>query len=303
VVIGAKMKKRYFYNLAPPPRQVPMFVRCRLLFGGFANQFGWLFFGFGLIFFWAFAGNADLTSPLYFRGEVETVTGRALHSEETGASEGGSKNRRGTPIYANHYSFVYDGVEYEGVSYSTGNYFSNGDTVTIEYPKGNPRVSRVQGMRRALFGPWVIFVVIFPAVGLCFILVGLKNGIKANRLLANGKLGLGKLKSKEPTNTRINNQTVYKYTFEFADELGRSCQVVSRTHIGGVLEDEQEERLLYDPYNPSYAVMMDSLPASPAIDGTGNIVDISPMRALLVLIIPGISIIGHGAYAYWKFFQ
>jgi hypothetical protein len=287
---------RNHYILAPPPRQVPSSIRCQLLFGGFSNQFGWFFFGFGLIFFWVFAANADLLSAVYYRGDLETVTGKALYSEKTSASE----NR--TRVYANHYSFVYGGVEYNGISYATGDYFSGGEQVTVEFPNGRLDLSRIQGMRRSIFGTAAIFVVIFPAVGLGFIAFGLVGGIKANRLLTNGKLGMGRLKLKEPTNTRINHQMVYKYTFEFNDEIGRNHNVVSRTHIIGVLEDEQEERLLYDPNNPSYAVMMDSLPASPAIDSMGNIVDAKPLRGLLVLIAPGISIIGNGAYLLLKFF-
>jgi len=69
------------------------------------------------------------------------------------------------------------------------------------------------------------------------------------------------------------------------------------------LEDEAEERVLYDPYNPTYAVMNDSLPGSPAIDSLGQFQVASYYRALLVLIIPGITILGHGAYAYYKFFN
>ena len=49
------------WNLSDPPRDVPMLVKLRLLCGGFNNQLGWLFFGFGMIFAWAFIGQADLT--------------------------------------------------------------------------------------------------------------------------------------------------------------------------------------------------------------------------------------------------
>jgi hypothetical protein len=296
------MSKRFYYQLAPPPRSVPLFLRLHLLFGGFFNLFGWIFFGVGLIFFWPFGANADLSSAIYFRGDLEATVGKALFSEETGFSEGGSKGRSGTPVYANHYSFVYDGMEYTGISYATGTYFEGGEPVTIEYPKGRPSISRIEGMRRAMFGPWVLFVVIFPIIGIFFIFFGLKDGMKANRLLAIGRQGMGKLIAKVPTNTRINQQTVYKYTFEFTADDGRRHEVVARTHIPMVLEDEPQERLLYDPYNPSYAVMMDSLPASPAIDEAGNIVDISPLRLLPVIIAPGLTIIGHGTYLFFRYF-
>jgi hypothetical protein len=57
-------------NLAAPPRPVPLSVRVVILFGGFMNQFGWLFVGFGLIFVWVFTLRADVTSWFYFRGQT-----------------------------------------------------------------------------------------------------------------------------------------------------------------------------------------------------------------------------------------
>jgi hypothetical protein len=139
----------------------------------------------------------------------------------------------------------------------------------------------------------VFFVFIFPLVGLGFMVAGLRNGFKANRLLAHGKVGLGVLISKEATNTRINEQPVYKLTFEFTDEYGSHYEAVSKTHQPYVLEDEPEERLLYDPHNPAYAVMLDSLPGGPDIDEMGNIQPASLTRGLLVLILPVLTLVGH----------
>src|ERR1043166_3390679 len=114
------MVKKYLYSLAPPPREVSPLVRSQVLFGGFLNQFGWFFFGFGLIFFWVFALNSDLTSFYYFHGDLETVEGLVFDSHDTGFSVGGSKHRRGTPIYANYYSFTAsNGQKYQSVSYGT----------------------------------------------------------------------------------------------------------------------------------------------------------------------------------------
>ncbi|MHC4335254.1 MAG: hypothetical protein ACYSUP_15040, partial [Planctomycetota bacterium] len=61
-------------NLAAPPRPVPLSVRIVILFGGFMNQFGWLFVGFGLIFVWIFTLRADVTSWYYFRGQLAETT-------------------------------------------------------------------------------------------------------------------------------------------------------------------------------------------------------------------------------------
>ena len=100
-------------RLAAPPRPVPLLVRLRLLFGGMVSQLGWFFLGFGTIFFWAFVCRAELTSWYRFRGALPTAEGRVTASSDTGASEGGSKSRRGTPIYKNEFTFAVDDQEYK----------------------------------------------------------------------------------------------------------------------------------------------------------------------------------------------
>ncbi|MDP7421930.1 MAG: DUF3592 domain-containing protein [bacterium] len=284
------------------PRYVPSSVRLRVLFGGFFNQFGWLFFGFGLIFVWFFAFNADFSSLFLFRGPLKNLEGVINSIEKTGASEGGSRSSSGAPIYAYRYTFFLDEVEFSGVSYRTGKRFKVNQCVTIEYPVGNPSISRIENMRRAIFGPIVGFVIIFPLVGAVFIIVGVKNGLKANRLLTDGRLALGSLKSKETTNTRINKRMVYKLTFEFEAPNGQSYQAVAKTHLPETLEDEEREQLLYDPVQPDAAVMLNSLPGSPALDDSGNVYFKSAVGpALLVLFLPAVTIIGHGLFLWKKF--
>ncbi|HYV28317.1 MAG TPA: hypothetical protein VFA77_12335, partial [Candidatus Eisenbacteria bacterium] len=61
--------------LGEPPRQVPLLIRLRLLFGGTSAQMGWFFLGFGMIFFWVFTRHADLTSWTRFHGKLATAEG------------------------------------------------------------------------------------------------------------------------------------------------------------------------------------------------------------------------------------
>jgi len=128
----------------------------------------------------------------------------------------------------------------------------------------------------------------------------MKSGFKAIRLLKYGKIGMGTLKSKEPTGTRINNQTVYKLTFEFTAEDANKYEAIVKTHRPAVLEDNAQERLLYDELNPPYSVMLDSLPGAPDIDETNSIRVRSYLTGLLVLIIPSVTFIGHGIYFFMK---
>ena len=285
-------------NLAGPPRPVPFLVRLRVLFGGFISQFGWLFFGFGLIFVWAFTANMNLKGWLALRGELENTQGVITKIEKHTASRG----KHGTRTYYQHYySFEGpDGIEYTGFSKQDYS-LKVGEKVTILFPKDIPNVSKISGMQASVIGPMGLIPVVFPVIGLCLIIAAFRKGLKANGLLANGVLGKGRLKYKEKTNTQVNNQPVYKLTFEFSTPEGTSYEVSAKTHMPEKLEDQQEEPLLYEPIYPKNAVMLDNLPGAPRIDENGNIRAGSPLVALLSLVIPVGGIIGHGVYIYIRF--
>jgi len=297
--------KRPIEMLGSPPRDLPFLLKAASLLGGI-NQFGWFFLGFGLIFVWLFVVHVDFKSTIYFRGELETVQGEITYSEKSGLSEGGSKHRPGIPIYANHYTFsANDGKKYDGVSYAVGTAFPGSMAVQVEYPKMNPSMSRIRNMRTAPCPPLVLFVLIFPIIGLGVIIFGLKKGFNAIDLLANGILAHGILKSKEQTGTRINGKYVFKLTFEFTANDGKTYEVLSRTNEPEVLEDDPTEPLIYRQYNPSHAAMMDTLPARGFldIDPMGKINLKKGFFAALLFMIPLIVIFGHGAYIYLKFFK
>lgn len=284
------------HDLGPPPRAVPILVRLAALVGGATAQFGWAFFGFGMVFVWVFFPAAEWESLVRFRGEMATVTGAVVACEETNCKE------NETRVYAIHYAFTAaDGTERTGVSYATGSPRSRGDAVVVEHPKGDPSASRIQGLRRSTFNLWASFVAIFPLVGLAFIVVGLARGIKANRLLAHGNLARGVLRDKQPTNVTVNNRRVYRLTFAFTAEDGRTFEAVARTSETERLEDDPEERILYDPWNPRYAAMLDNLPGGPEIDEAGCFQPKNAARNLAVLILPLMTLAGHGLYVYFRF--
>lgn len=290
-------KEQLAHLLAAPPRAVPLPLRLQALFGGFLNLFGWIFFGFGLIFFWAFGMNTDLSGLYRFSGELETESGVVVESRETGASE---NERR---VYAHEYSFQHQGEHYQGVSYTTGQQLPEGAQVEVEFPAGSPEVSRIRGMRRGMFGAPVLFVVIFPFIGLCFVAVGLRRGLSAARLLRIGELAFGTLASKEATNTRVNNQTVYKLTFDFTTRDGRRARAVARSHQPQHLEDEAREAIFYDPQNPEKAVLFDSLPGSPRITSSGTFDPEWTASALLSLLPVLLTVLGHGTYVFFRYLR
>lgn len=277
-------------------RTIPITTRLGIFFGGILTQMGWWFFGFGLIFVWSFGLNADL-SFIQFRGEVATVKGQVARIVATNSSE---NDRR---IYEYHFvTTIEEGTPIGGVSYSSTNHtIQEGDTVTIEFPAEKPQYARIQGMRNAGFPVWVLFVVIFPLIGAIFIVIGLLGAIKTLRLLQYGMFTTATLVSKERTNTTINNQYVYKLLFRFADSWGNEHEFTNRTHRTYLVDDEPVERIAYLPNNPQNAIPLDTVQYVPLLDEHGPIEAIPINIVLLRLIVPVLTIVGHGAFILYRF--
>lgn len=274
-------------QFVPPPRRVPPSLMLLSLFNGW-SQIGWFVFGFGMIFFWVFAGNADL-SLITFRGEIAEVPAKVVKVEETGASE------NETTVYANHYQFSAAGQTFTGTSYSTGSRATEGEEVRVQYKPGNPLRSRIAGMRRAQFGPFALIVVIFPFIGFVFVYFAHKHGFRRIHLLRTGLLTTGRLVGKEPTNMTVNDRRVYELTYEFTARDGQKCKATASSSDTTKLEDDESEPLLYDPEDTTCAYLLDEAPSRPEIDGTGQLVG-RPIPALLSAIIPGIVIAAHVLY-------
>ncbi|MEZ4825931.1 MAG: DUF3592 domain-containing protein [Bacteroidia bacterium] len=271
-----------------PPRNLPFISRLAILCGGFDAQFGWVFFGFGMIFFWIFFMNSEVVYMLAY-GDWESAPGEILRVEETNASE------NNTSVYESIYKYNVSGVNYEGTAYTTGRDFYNGQQVDIEYNPDNPSESRMGGSRRGMFGWEVMLVMLFPLVGLAFILFSFRRNMKSVDLLMNGRFAQGTLLKQEPTNVTINKQTVYKYTFRFEAHDGQMYEATGNTHIGSLLTDEKYERLIYAPNDPSYATMYDIIPSAPRVNPDGSLGPL-PFTAYLSLILPLISLVLHGGY-------
>lgn len=208
-------------NFTPPPRRVPLSLRVVNFFNVIA-QIGWAVFGFGMIFFWVFASNADFSFAT-FRGAMGRATGRITSVENTNASE----NRRS--ITKSYYQYSVAGETYNGKSYTTGSAPEQGSQVEVEYLERDPSRSRIPGMRTAMFGPWAAIVTIFPLIGFLILFFATRSGIKRNRLLRDGMFAQGTLVSKEPTNMTVNNRRVWALTFEFTDRNGMRREATART--------------------------------------------------------------------------
>lgn len=257
--------------ISNPPRDVPASTQLVMMFGGMLSKFGWIFGGFGMIFLLLFASHADFSSWTEFHGALKTASGMIVSSEKTHASEGGGNHRRGNPIYAYHYRFSVNGTEYHGTAYATGGGPRNHQAVTVEFPAGKPDISRIQGMRRAMFGPEVGFVVIFPLIGLAIVLASLRTNFRNLTLLANGETAQARITGKEMTKTRVNGRMVYKVWFEFFDRTGASQKTFTRTNAPEKLAGRVFEELFYDANRPTRAILLHQLPGSVTLDERGQV--------------------------------
>lgn len=284
-------------RFASPPRYVPISLRALNYLNIFA-LIGWFLLAFSSPFFWLFAGNADL-SVVTFRGAINRAQGWVTSIRATNASEGGSKGSSGTRIYANHYMYSVAGRSFEGVSYSLGQSVEPGSAVEVEYLSSDPSTSRVAGMRRSIFGPWAVVVLIFPLIGLLFVYFSTRSGGRRNLLLRHGHFTTGVLKGKSPTNMRVNNHPVYELTFAFQAYDGSARTAKARSHYTARLEDEAREPLLYDPEDPDCAYLLDEVPARPRFDADGQIVG-RPVAAAFALILPLLVIGGNALVVLYK---
>lgn len=153
------------------------------------------------------------------------------------------------------------GSSYTGHSFSTSTALQKGDEATIEYNEEKPEHSMIRGMRTAEFPIWVVLLVlIFPFIGICFLISNFISAKKNLNILTNGILTTGKFISKTATSTKINNQPVYKVTFEFMDAQKTPRRAEVKTHHPHKLQDEAQEPVVYLPEQPEKAVMLDVLP-------------------------------------------
>ena len=277
-----------------PPRYLNLFTKATVLFGGLIQQMGWAFFGFGMIFFWVFVMNSEAKYLLAFDGKWEDSQGTVVSVNSTNSEVNDQR------IFAYQFKYFADGKELESTSYD---YYrpeiQAGNSVRIQYKSGNPKRARIEGMSSSTFPIFVIFVIIFPLIGLGMILGGFISNIKSLKLLIHGQFTKGKMVGKQITGSRVNNNPVYKYTFEF-EVGGMKHQINCATYQTWKVEDEEMEIILYDKNNPDRGIVYDAVAGVPQIAPDGQF-DATPIGNAALLILPivaiGLNILAYYIYA------
>ncbi len=237
-------------------RSVPLRVILSVIFNNIYGYIGLTFAGVGMVFVLLFMPQVDFVSPFCFGDEVLRMQGFVTEVSRTSISV----NEETVIKY--RYVFLYTGKSYNGVSYSTEHDYKPDQAVPVEFEPDNPEISRIQGMKVKPLGLWILFICIFPAIGFTFLYFAFTKGIKNIRTIRSGIMTRGKFIKKVSTGGSINEQTIYDLYFLFKDMSGNEHTAKGSTHKIDPVLDEPEERILYDPADPSNAVVVDAMPAT-----------------------------------------
>ena len=165
-------------------------------------------------------------------------------------------------LYEYHYRYTLDMIklnsgsflEYEGV-------YQSGQEIQIEYLTASPDISRFSGKDRRNFDQIMLLAGLgMSVIGLFFLVPSIRKTRKERKILMAGKPARGKLIHAEPTNMSINEQTVFKLTFEYSTGRNKSQQFSTRSHMIRNLSEEHFETLVFDPRQPERVIIVETLP-------------------------------------------
>lgn len=267
-----------FDRLRPGPRRVSDKMVLSLCFAAL-GQVGWLVLGFSSIFVFAFdlpALVVDLTrsdeGALVVPGKVVAVANTSMRINK---------------VAVRRVSFTWelDRSAHRSDSFHTGDPgLAPGKIVDVIVSPRDPTTAVIRGMRRTVPSRGVVFVGVFPLVGLALALGGVRRGLRHARLLREGEPAKGKLVGQRGTGVYVNKQPVIEYTFSFRTRSGEERTASVKTSEAGKILDEREEPLFYDPRDPDRTVLLGSLPGDPRVDDEGNFT--APGFVWLRLIMP-----------------
>jgi hypothetical protein len=278
-----------------PQRDVPIIKAIAIIFARGKTLGGWSTLAIGMIFVWVFGIRAD-TSFIYSSFTTQTTEGHVLEVVETNSYIDDES------VWANVFEYRDEaGNQYLRDAFTSDYTMKIGDKVTVEYPVQAPEYGRIPGTRTAEFDSWMLFfILLFPVPSVFSVFSGISQGIRDHSLLKTGKLAKAKLIEKKATNTKVNDKTVYKLTFEYTDENNQSFHKTLKNHAIDHLTDDEFERLLYNPKNPAKSTLVDDLAGKPQIADDGTITKLNPLYAIAGITVPIICIVPH---IWWYFTQ
>ncbi|MCU0285164.1 MAG: DUF3592 domain-containing protein [Acidobacteria bacterium] len=242
-------------RLAPSPRKVPFSITCNLLSNIFV-MIGGLLFSFGMLYAWVFSANIHPINEWRLAFSNASAPAVIEKVTETNATDDEKI------IYSYYFRFTPgDGLPVYATCYTTGFYWQEGERVPAHYLPDDPNVACLEGARLSQFPYWLIFIiVVFPAVGLAFLIPGTISGQRKIKLLRLGEVTEALDISTSIARTRMNNIPMPGYAYTFRDRMGREFHGVSRTWPTARIGDETHEPVIYLPEDPKQSMLIDALP-------------------------------------------
>jgi hypothetical protein len=178
-----------------------------------------------------------------------------------------------------HFTYAVEGFgELNGVSYSPAVCPKAGTEVEVEYLRENPVTARISGMRCRPYTLYVLLILFLPALAGIGIVMLLQERIRMLRFVRSGILVSAKVVSKSV-------EGLLKLRFSAYD--GQIHDVVTEPEEEVSTSRGATVRLLYDPSNPSRAILLSDLPGPITGLETGQLTfPGSFIRAILVLLLP-----------------
>lgn len=144
----------------------------------------------------------------------------------------------------------------------------------------------------------LVLIGLFPLFGGLMIVEGLQKGLRAHWQIVHGLLTHGKRVNATAAETEAAGR-YHALVYVFKDAQGKDQRLV-RHVVGacGELLDDDEERFLYAPQDPSRGVLLDELPARGQVTPEGHWeANGSPVAGL---VMPAATVLVHGGLlAYW----
>lgn len=243
------------YERVPRPPRKPTPFAHDLIYGyqgsqGASRTIGLVFLAIGLplILFLGDGVMTDLALSISGRSTTATVLStRVVTSVEI-------NDRHPVEI---KYRYEVDGVQHEAASYTTRSDVSStafvGASIAIETVPSLPSWSRVTGTTSSKMGTFVLFFLIFPAVGAGLVLSAVRSNRREIHAFRHGTAtkGLVKRRGFDQT-TEVNGKNPYEVTWEF--QVDGATYTGKLSHMDPALLSralpEDEVTVLYDPKDP-----------------------------------------------------
>ncbi len=208
---------------------------------------------------WVFFSMWNVESLTFGIKPVATTQGKLIYVGESGIQA----DRR--TVYQYGYEYTIDNKKLTGLSYREKplSLLTIGSPIIVEYQRHQPDISRVQGMRLKPHPiSTILYLLIFPLIGIAFLLLATKEGLHHIHIARNGILTPSTVIKKIPTDRPVHARTWCEVFFSFETLEGVQVTVSFNRRVGARLAKDATGILVYDRKRPQEAVPLELLDKS-----------------------------------------